>query len=269
MPTETNPSVAVRTAGAVRYIVLNRPGRYNAITVPMMRRLGDALDDAERDDAIRCIVLTATGPGFCTGQDLGVLAKQYEHQPVSSIADKLRDDYNPVVERIRALDKPIIAAVQGVAAGAGWSLALACDVRVAARSARFVPAFVRLGLVPGMGGSAALVEAVGVARALEYLLYRDELTADAALRFGLVSEVVEDGELAETVQRWATRVSGLPREGVARTKQLLRGMQEDAFRQQIDREVWLQRIATADPEHRARVMAWADRGKAGGGGYTV
>jgi 2-(1,2-epoxy-1,2-dihydrophenyl)acetyl-CoA isomerase len=130
MPTETNPSVAVRTAGAVRYVVLNRPGRYNAITVPMMRRLGDALDDAERDDAIRCIVLTATGPGFCTGQDLGVLAKQYEHQPVSSIADKLRDDYNPVVERIRALDKPIIAAVQGVAAGAGWSLALACDVRV-------------------------------------------------------------------------------------------------------------------------------------------
>jgi enoyl-CoA hydratase/carnithine racemase len=92
-----------------------------------------------------------------------------------------------------------------------------------------------------------LVEAVGAARALEYLLYRDELTADAALRFGLVSEVVEDGELAETVQRWATRVSGLPREGVARTKQLLRGMQEDAFRQQIDREVWLQRIATADP----------------------
>jgi 2-(1,2-epoxy-1,2-dihydrophenyl)acetyl-CoA isomerase len=133
------------------------------------------------------------------------------------------------------LDKPIIAAVQGVAAGAGWSLALACDVRVAARSARFVPAFVRLGLVPGMGGSAALVEAVGAARALEYLLYRDELTADAALRFGLVSEVVEDGELAKTVQQWATRVSGLPREGVARTKQLLRGMQEDAFRRQIDR----------------------------------
>ncbi|MCB9849520.1 MAG: enoyl-CoA hydratase/isomerase family protein [Phycisphaerales bacterium] len=256
---EQNPSIRTATTDGITSITLNRPERYNAMTVPMMRRFYAALTEADADSAVRCIILRAEGTGFCTGQDLGVLAKQHEHQGPEQIGEKLRREYNPVTAQIAASRKPVIAAIQGVAAGAGWSVALACDLRIAARSARFVPAFAKLGLVPGMGGTAAIVESAGYARAMEYLLIRDELCAEEAQALGLVNTVVDDAELASTALAWAQRIASLPPEGVAQTKRLLREIALRHTRDQLDREAWVQTIAAGDPRHRELVAEWSRR----------
>jgi 2-(1,2-epoxy-1,2-dihydrophenyl)acetyl-CoA isomerase len=253
--TESNPSISLTVTGAIARIVLNRPERYNAINEPMMQRLRAALDEA-RDPAVRCVVLSARGKGFCAGQDLNVLAQQYEHQPSANPTDLLRETYNPVIAAIRDLPKPVIAAVQGVAAGAGWALVLACDLRIAARSARFVPAFPALGLAPDMGGASALVESVGYARALEFLLLSEGLTAEQAQAIGLLNAVVEDSALPATTDVWAERIVSLAPAGVAQTKRLLRDAARHANDRSLADEAWAQAMAASDPDHRALIAAW-------------
>lgn len=252
---EQNPSIVVLHSDGVARITLNRPDRYNAINIPMMQRLRAALDDA-RDPAIRCVILTARGRGFCTGQDLKLLALQHAQRPPGDISKLLTEAYNPVIAAMRDLDKPILAAVQGVAAGAGWALALACDLRIAARSAQFVPAFIRLGLVPDMGGAAALVEAVGYARAMEFALLTERVSADDAKALGLVNAVVEDAELEQAVEAWAQRITTLPAAGVAGTKRLLRSAAAHCGDAWLRQEAWAQGVAASDPAHGAALSAW-------------
>jgi 2-(1,2-epoxy-1,2-dihydrophenyl)acetyl-CoA isomerase len=253
---ETNPSVLLTIRAPAAVITLNRPERYNALTLPMMQRLREALIEAEAAPSVAAVILTATGPGFCGGQDLRVLAQTYEHQPPAAVGDLLREHYHAVIAAMGELRQPVIAAIQGVAAGGGWALALACDLRIAAASARFVPAFARLGFVPDMGGTSALVDAVGYARALEFALLTHELNAEDAAQWGLVNCAVADDALMPTALEWAERLATLPPEGVALTKRALRAARQNAPAMQRSYEASLQSIAAMRPEHHAALDAF-------------
>src|SRR5512146_2174940 len=183
--------VDVARRGAVLSITLNRPEVMNALNAAVHAGLYAALEEA-RDPAVRAVVLTGAGRAFCAGQDL-----QEFRSGARDVAGNLRTNYHRNVLAIRALEKPVIAAVNGAAAGAGLSLALACDVRIASRSARFVPAFIKIGLIPDSGGTWLVRRLLGAARAFEWLTTGRRLGADEARDWGLVSEVVEDEELPE------------------------------------------------------------------------
>src|SRR5215210_5348382 len=175
--------------GAVLTITLNRPEVLNAFNTPMHSGLAAALKDA-RDGSVRAVVLTGAGRGFCVGQDL----TEFRQAP-GDIGSRLRENYHPNIRAIRHLEKPVIAAMNGVAAGAGMSLACACDLRLAADSASFVPAFINIGLIPDSGGSYFVTRLLGPARAFEWLASGKKLTAAEAHAWGLVSEVVEADRL--------------------------------------------------------------------------
>src|SRR5215208_5916676 len=178
--------------GAVLTITLNRPDVLNALNGATHAGLGAALKDAH-DDSVRAVVLTGAGRGFCVGQDLA------EFGAMPDVADSLRRRYHPNIHAIRDLEKPVIAAVNGPAAGAGMSLACACDLRIAADAATFVPAFINIGLVPDSGGSFFIHRLLGNARAFEWMASGRRLTAARAHAWGLVNEVVDDDELPSRV----------------------------------------------------------------------
>src|SRR5215208_2829710 len=175
--------------GAVLTITLNRPDVLNAFNAAMNKALGAALEEAA-DASVRAVVLTGAGRGFCVGQDL----TEFREAP-GDIGARLRQNYHPNIRAIRALEKPVIAAVNGAAAGAGMSIACSCDLRVAADSASFIPAFINIGLIPDSGGSYFVTRILGPARAFEWLASGKKLTAAEAHAWGLVSEVVETDAL--------------------------------------------------------------------------
>jgi 2-(1,2-epoxy-1,2-dihydrophenyl)acetyl-CoA isomerase len=238
--------------GAVLTITLNRPEVFNALTRGLQLELRDALDTAA-DPAIRCVVLTGAGKGFCAGQDLSEL-----EQLSGSVADALEETYHPIVRRIRALDKPVVCALNGVAAGAGLSLALACDVRVAAESTSLVPGFIAIGLVPDAGGTWFLQRQLGFARAFDWMCSNRRLTATEALEWGLVSEVVPDdgfaARVAEVAAEWAAR----PTVAVAATKRLLDHAATVGLEAQLVREAAAQDKAMHTSDFREGVMAFLE-----------
>jgi 2-(1,2-epoxy-1,2-dihydrophenyl)acetyl-CoA isomerase len=255
---EPNPTVRMIVRERAAIITLNRPDRYNAMTIPMMRRLHAAILEADASEAAG-IIIEATGPGFCGGQDLRVLAQSYASEPPSTVGDLLRNEYHAVIAAIEASRLPVIAAIQGVAAGGGWSLALACDLRLAGASARFVPAFGRLGFVPDLGGTTALIRTIGYARAMQFCLLTGELSAAQAAEWGLVNEVVPDNELSARAREWVARIAGLPPEAVTLTKRALQAAAVNPPAEQRAYEAWLQRIAARAPEHAAAVAAFVRR----------
>ncbi len=255
---EANATVVSSAEGGVTTILLNRPDRLNTITIPMMQRLRDALEAAESSGA-RAVILMATGRGFCAGQNLENLAATYRHHPPTVLGKIIAEHYNPVIERIHNLTIPVIAAVQGVAAGGGFYLAMACDIRIAAKSARFVPGLAKLGLAPCLGGSRALVDALGYSRALEVALGVDEIIAPEAYAAGLVNRCVDDDDLLSTACALADRICALPQNSVRLTKQLLRQASMDASRPSPKTEAWIQSIAASDPQHAERVQQFLSR----------
>lgn len=192
--------------GSVATITLNRPQAYNALTRPLHRELAAAFREAERDSAVRAVIFTGTGKAFCSGQDL----REFTFDGSLDLAAELRKSYNPLILRMRALGKPLICAVNGPAAGAGMSLTLACDIRVAAASARFATAFARIGLIPDAGMTYFLPRIVGHARAVELCMTAGELDAQAALAAGLVSAVYPDEELPGAARALAERLAAGP-----------------------------------------------------------
>src|SRR3989475_7586633 len=190
--------------GAVLTITLNRADVLNAFNAAMHKALGAALKDA-RDSEVRAVVITGAGRGFCVGQDL----TEFREAP-GDIGERLRATYHPNVLAIRALEKPVIAAVNGVAAGAGLSFACAADLRIAADSATFVPAFVNIGLVPDSGGSFFIARLLGPARAFEWMSSGRRLTAGEAHAWGLVSEVVETDALPARTAQLAADLAARP-----------------------------------------------------------
>jgi 2-(1,2-epoxy-1,2-dihydrophenyl)acetyl-CoA isomerase len=201
--------------GAVLTITLNRPDVLNAFNADMHRALAAALKEA-RVPEVRAVVVTGAGRGFCVGQDL----TEFREAP-GDIGTRLRGNYHPNVLTIRALEKQVIAAVNGPAAGAGLSFACACDLRIAADDATFVPAFINIGLVPDSGGTYFVRRLLGTARAFEWLATGRRLTAAEAHAWGLLSEVVEADRLAARAAELAAELAALPTRGVAMTKRLL------------------------------------------------
>jgi 2-(1,2-epoxy-1,2-dihydrophenyl)acetyl-CoA isomerase len=228
--------------GAVLTITLNRPEVYNAFNRELHAALHEALTEAE-DPAVRCVVVTGAGKGFCAGQDL----KEFGAVS-SSIGGALEQTYHPNVRLVRSLAKPVLAAVNGPAAGAGLSFACACDLRIAAESATFVPGFVGIGLVPDAGGTWFVHRLLGFARAFEWMCSNRRLSAAEALEWGLVSEVVPDDGFAERAAEVAAEWAARPTLAVGRTKQLFEHAFAAALEAQLSLEAQLQQesVATAD-----------------------
>jgi 2-(1,2-epoxy-1,2-dihydrophenyl)acetyl-CoA isomerase len=244
------PSVEATRDGAVMTIALNRPDVLNALDAATHRELLAALH-AARDPAVRAVVLTGVGRGFCVGQDL-----QEFSAGAGDVARSLRERFHPNVLAIRALEKPVIAAVNGPAAGAGMSLALACDVRIAAASASFVPAFVKIGLAPDTGGTWLARRLLGTARAFEWLTTGRKLGAEEARSLGLVSEVVPDAELAERAQEVAQLYAAMPTRAVWETKRLLDAAETSTFAEQLEHEATAQAELTRTHDFAEGVAAF-------------
>jgi 2-(1,2-epoxy-1,2-dihydrophenyl)acetyl-CoA isomerase len=252
-PTQTEEVVLTSRDGAVLTITLNRPDKLNAFNAAVHKGLAAALREARADD-IRAVVLTGAGRGFCVGQDLT------EFRDVQDdIADRLRTTYHPNVLAIRALEKPVLAAVNGAAAGAGLSLACACDLRIAADSATFVPAFINIGLVPDSGGSFFIHRLLGNARAFEWMASGRRLTAARAHAWGLVNEVVDDEELPARAAEVAATFASLPTRGIGMTKRLFDGAASRTLEEQLELEAQLQSAATKTEDFREGVAAFLEK----------
>jgi 2-(1,2-epoxy-1,2-dihydrophenyl)acetyl-CoA isomerase len=245
--------VLIDGAGSVLTITLNRPDVYNAFDRAMHAALREALDEAS-DPEIRAVVITGAGRGFCAGQDL----REFQELP-GGIRDALEDTYHPNIRAIRALEKPVIAAVNGPAAGAGLSLAAACDVRIASDQASFVPGFIGIGLIPDSGGSWFMHRLLGYSRAFEWMVSNRKLTADEALVWGLVSEVVGADRFAARVDELAAWYAGLPTRAVAMTKQLFDHAYDASLEQQLELEAELQQAATGTEDFGEGVQAFLDK----------
>jgi 2-(1,2-epoxy-1,2-dihydrophenyl)acetyl-CoA isomerase len=240
---------------AVLTITLNRPDVLNALNAAMHKGLAAALKDA-RDPDVRAVVITGAGRGFCVGQDLTEF-----RDAAGDIAERLRSTYHPNVLAIRRLEKPVLAAVNGPAAGAGMSFACACDVRIAAAGASFVPAFVNIGLVPDSGGTFFVTRLLGYARAFEWLCSGRKLTAAEAHEWGLVSEVVEDDALAGRAKELAAQLAALPTRAIGMTKRLLDRASTSTLDEQLEREAQLQAAATQSDDFREGVAAFLEKRK--------
>lgn len=209
--------VLVATQGAVRTITLNRPATLNSFTAAMHGELLPALNAAAEDAAVRAVVVTGAGRGFCAGQDLNDPA-MVGNVDVGAVIERF---YRPLATRIRTMPVPVIAAVNGVAAGAGANFALCCDFVVAAKSASFIQAFAKIGLVPDCGGTWLLPRLVGRARALGLAMSGDKLPADEAERIGLIWKAVDDAALMDTVNALATKLAAMPSRALAETRRAL------------------------------------------------
>jgi len=239
--------------GAVLTITLNRPDVLNAFNTDMHRSLAAALKEARGAD-VRAVVLTGAGRGFCVGQDL----TEFREAP-GDIGSRLRGNYHPNIRAIRGLEKPVIAAVNGAAAGAGMSIACACDLRIAADSASFIPAFINIGLIPDSGGSYFVTRILGAARAFEWLASGKKLTAAEAHAWGLVSEVVETEALPTRAAELAAQLADLPTRGVGMTKRLLDHALDTTLEEQLEREAQLQTAATQTEDFREGVAAFLEK----------
>ena len=239
--------------GGVLTITLNRPDVLNALNSAVQAGLAAALKEARAPD-VRAVVLTGAGRGFCVGQDLGELRDE-----AGDIAGRLRSTYNPNVTALRALEKPVIAAVNGPAAGAGLSLACACDLRIASDQASFVPAFVNIGLVPDTGGSWSVGRLLGPARAFEWMSSGRKLSAAEAQAWGLVSEVVESERLLQRTMEVARRYASLPTAGIGMTKRLFQQAATSTFEEQLELEAQLQAAATRTEDFKEGVAAFLEK----------
>jgi 2-(1,2-epoxy-1,2-dihydrophenyl)acetyl-CoA isomerase len=239
--------------GGVLTITLNRPEVLNALTRETQKQLVGALKDARADD-VRAVVLTGAGRGFCVGQDLTEF-----REGADDISDRLRKNYHPTVLAIRSLEKPVIAAVNGPAAGAGLSLACACDLRIAADSATFVPAFINIGLIPDGGGTYFIARLLGPVRAFEWMSSGRRLSAAEAHAWGLVSEVVEAEQLAARVAELAESYAQLPTRGVGMTKRLFNHAPHMTLDEQLELEAQLQAAATKTEDFREGVAAFLEK----------
>lgn len=254
-PIPTLATVLTALDGGVLTLTLNRPDVLNALNEQLLADLHDGLRFAERTPDVRCVVLTGAGRGFCSGQDLrertGVQAVSY--------GDSLRRRYNPIVLRMRTMEKPVIAAVNGVAAGAGCNLALAADLRIASDRASFIEVFSRVGLVPDSGGTFTLPRLVGLGKALELAFTADPVDAHEALRLGLVNRVVPHDELMAHTLALATRLAQGPTRAFGLTKRAFTYALTASLEAALEYEAHLQEIAGRTADHREGVAAFLEK----------
>jgi len=238
----------------VATITLNRPQSLNAFVPQMNQEVLEALRDGERDQEVRCFMITGAGRAFCAGQDL----KGRTPEQKGSLGASLREKYNPMIRQIRRMEKIVIAAVNGVAAGAGCNFALACDLRVASEDARFIQSFVRVGLAPDSGGSFILPRLVGVSKALELLLLGDTVDAQEAQRIGLVARVFPAAEFAASARAVAEQVARAPR-AIGLIKRAVSHANLANLENDLEYEAHLQEIAGRSLDYDEGVKAFLEK----------
>ena len=251
------PAVLLDIADHVATITLNRPDRLNAFNEAMHAQLAQALDRIELDRAIRAVLLTGAGRAFCAGQDLA--ERQMGGDTAVDLGATLDRLYNPLIRRIARLERPVLCAVNGVAAGAGANLALACDIVLAARSATFIQAFCKLGLVPDSGGTFVLPRLVGPARAMGLAMLGEPLPAEQAEAWGLIWRCVDDDALIAEASALAAHLATQPTRGLGLIKRAFLASADNSLGEQLDLERDLQREAGRTEDYREGVLAFLEK----------
>jgi 2-(1,2-epoxy-1,2-dihydrophenyl)acetyl-CoA isomerase len=241
----------------VGYITLNRPDKYNSYNRDMAMALQGYLDDCEKDDEIRCIYLTGSGKGFCAGQDLS----EATNPTPEEFGKIVEENYNPTILRLRTIEKPIIAAVNGVAAGAGANLALACDIVVAAESASFIQAFSKIGLIPDSGGTFFLPRLVGMQRAAALMMTGEKVSAADAVAMGMIYKCYPDNDFESHSKKMAGSLAQMPTRGIGLTKRLLNRTFSNDLQQQLGMEKEVQMQAGSTHDFREGVQAFLEKRK--------
>ncbi len=254
-------TVQVSIAEGVAKVVLNRPDVLNALNGQLLDELNTALKDLETDPQVRCVVVTGSGRAFCAGADLGELRSQYLQGTAPDLGDSLRRRFNPIVERIRRMEKPVIALVNGAAAGAGLGIAMACDIKIASDKATFVEAFAKVGLVPDSGTSFFLPRLLGVSKAMELAFTGQGIDASTAEKLGLVNKVVEHDELEKAGLEMASKLAAGPTRGFGLSKKAINRALESGFQEALQYEAYLQEIAGRTRDHREGVVAFFEKRK--------
>jgi 2-(1,2-epoxy-1,2-dihydrophenyl)acetyl-CoA isomerase len=256
---EDSPSLLIEQRGAIRWLTLNRRQHLNAIDTALIAGLMEQLESASQDAATRCIVITGARAAFSAGQDLDEVYQLEAERGPASVGQMLRDRYAPLVLALRECPKPIVAAINGVATGAGLALALGCDIRIACENASFITAPYRIGLMPAVGLSILLPTILGFSRAIEVCTLHDRIDAPTALRFGLVSRVVPLDRFEEEVTGVALHLSDLPGVAFAMTKEAFNAASMPHLRDQLEREVEWQVRAARSPDHAEGLRSFRER----------
>lgn len=254
----TEQSMLLEIDQGIAKVTLNRPKSLNSFNVEMHEQMRDALKAIRKDDSVRVMLLTGNGRGFCAGQDLA----DRNVKPGAEAPDlglSIEKYYNPMLQAIRDLPMPVICAVNGVAAGAGANIALACDITLAARSANFVQAFCKIGLIPDSGGTWTLPRAVGMARAKGLALLGDKLSAEKAEQWGMIWQCVEDDALQDEAMKLARHFSTQPTKGLGMIKRALHASANNSFEEQVLVERDIQRLAGRTDDYREGVAAFMDK----------
>lgn len=246
-------SIIFEKTEGIAWIKLNRPAKLNAFTLEMQKEIHSALIKCKNDDEVRAIIITGEGRGFCSGQDLSSFGKSV------NLGNFLREYYNPMIEEMASLEKPIIAAINGVAAGAGLSLALACDFRIICEDATLVNAFIHIGLVPDAGNMYYLPRLVGYAKALELAVLGEKITAHEALKSGLATKVVARDHWEEEVLQFANRLANLPTRAIGLIKKYMRESFESDLQTMLEYEARAQAEAGETDDHKEGVMAFLEK----------
>ncbi len=239
----------------VAWIRLNRPDVLNSFNFTMARSVQNALDECANNKIVRAVVLTGNGRGFCAGQDLAE-ATAPDGPTIGSVVEQT---YNPIINKIRNIEKPIICAVNGVAAGAGANVAIACDITIAATNAKFVQAFSNIGLIPDCGGTFFLPRLIGLQRATAQMLLADKITADDAKAMGMIYDVAEPDELIATATRMAETLAQRPTRGFGLTKKALNLSLQNSLEQQLEVEKQLQEQAGSTFDFKEGVTAFLEK----------
>ncbi len=252
-------SILQRTNQGVAEIQLNRPHVLNSFNRPMAIRLQEALASAGADPQVRCVLLSGAGRAFCAGQDLAEAAPA--DAPLANVQDIVQTSYNPIVRAIRNIEKPFVCAVNGIAAGAGANIALACDFVIAARDAGFLQAFSKIGLVPDSGGTFFLPRLIGTARATALMMLGEKLPAEEAERIGLIHRVVDPEALNEEALGLARKLAAMPTRALGLIKQALNRSLANELEAQLEVEARLQGIASSTEDYREGVEAFLGKRK--------
>lgn len=239
----------------VATLTLNRPEQLNSFNAQMHKEVREALKQVRQNPEVRCLLITGSGRGFCAGQDLGD-RNVAPGAAAPDLGESIEKNYNPLIRSLRDLPMPVICAVNGVAAGAGANIALACDITLAARSASFIQAFCKIGLVPDSGGTWTLPRAVGMARAKALALLGDRLSAEQAEQWGMIWRCVDDAALQDEALKLARQLATQPTYGLALIKRALNASASNSFDAQLDLERDLQRLAGRSEDYREGVAAF-------------
>ena len=254
----TQSSILLEIAQGVALLTLNRPNSLNSFNTEMHAEMREAISQIRKNSEVRALVITGAGRGFCAGQDLSD-RNVAPNSEVPDLGESIEKRYNPLLRSIRELPLPVICAVNGVAAGAGANIALACDITLAAKSASFIQAFCKIGLVPDSGGTWSLPHLVGIARAKGLAFLGDKLSAEKAEQWGLIWRCVEDDQLMDEAMQLARHLATQPTKGLALIKRALHASTDNSFDQQLDLERDLQRLAGRTDDYREGVAAFMEK----------